>query len=308
MFYSRGLLPGMAERERWSRVAVEGGDEKCGMSFQSAKDGLRKKDPGGRAKVSPPDAFCRVGKASTPDDVTSCPCCSSPKNSAKMASQPATLGTPTQPVIYSVRPETVRTAVAKHGRVLTRADTMGAMPVPPPYSTDRTPDSVASTPGAGGGLGAVGSFLRPSSGTTTKTDSTTADDPLLPSPPEASLAMQPPPPGMPYITGAEADFNTPRRWGTATEGDDERMLLNVGGVRHETHVSTLRAIPNSRLSRLAELHVQSGGGPQEYFFDRHPSVFNAIIDFYRTGRERGGGKFGQGWGGVCRVLVFGLET
>ncbi|XP_076441204.1 potassium voltage-gated channel protein Shaw-like [Babylonia areolata] len=93
-------------------------------------------------------------------------------------------------------------------------------------------------------------------------------------------------PDLPFVTGAGEgdDFNTPRRWATGpAEGDDERMLLNVGGVRHETHVSTLRAIPNSRLSRLAELHVQSGGGPQEYFFDRHPSVFNAIIDFYRTG-------------------------
>ncbi|GFR75496.1 potassium voltage-gated channel protein Shaw [Elysia marginata] len=65
---------------------------------------------------------------------------------------------------------------------------------------------------------------------------------------------------------------------------DQRILLNVGGVRHETHVSTLRTIPNSRLSRLAELHMETGGGRQEYFFDRHPAVFNSIIDFYRTGR------------------------
>ncbi|RUS69088.1 hypothetical protein EGW08_023150, partial [Elysia chlorotica] len=66
------------------------------------------------------------------------------------------------------------------------------------------------------------------------------------------------------------------------DGGDQRILLNVGGVRHETHVSTLRTIPNSRLSRLAELHLEVGGGRQEYFFDRHPAVFNSIIDFYRT--------------------------
>ncbi|XP_063447444.1 potassium voltage-gated channel subfamily C member 2-like [Mytilus trossulus] len=65
-------------------------------------------------------------------------------------------------------------------------------------------------------------------------------------------------------------------------GDDERILLNVGGVRHETHVSTLRTIPNTRLARLAEYHVLSDK-KDEYFFDRHPAVFNSVIDFYRTG-------------------------
>ncbi|RUS75849.1 hypothetical protein EGW08_016395 [Elysia chlorotica] len=67
-------------------------------------------------------------------------------------------------------------------------------------------------------------------------------------------------------------------------GGDQRLLLNVGGVRHETHVATLRNVPSSRLSRLAEWHVSSGGGRLEYFFDRHPAVFNSIIDFYRTGK------------------------
>lgn len=91
--------------------------------------------------------------------------------------------------------------------------------------------------------------------------------------------------------------------------DEPRIVLNVGGVRHETRLSTLRAIPNTRLSRLAEIHTQfmlpatpspllttptlSPGLPPvttilpatEYFFDRHPAVFNAIIDFYRTGES-----------------------
>ena len=98
----------------------------------------------------------------------------------------------------------------------------------------------------------------------------------------------------------------------------QRVVLNVGGVRHETRLSTLKAIPNTRLSRLAHTHTQvfltagtpspllttptlsvgggggGGGGlspltamvpPTEYFFDRHPAVFNSIIDFYRTGES-----------------------
>ena len=65
--------------------------------------------------------------------------------------------------------------------------------------------------------------------------------------------------------------------------DDETIVLNVGGVRHETHVSTLRNVPNTRLSDLAEQHAFSSEPKEVYFFDRHPAVFNSIIDFYRTG-------------------------
>lgn len=87
---------------------------------------------------------------------------------------------------------------------------------------------------------------------------------------------------------------------------EQRVMLNVGGVRHETRLSTLRAIPNTRLSRLAHTHTQLALAspsptpttpsvspalpvtpPTEYFFDRHPAVFNAIIDFYRTGKSAG---------------------
>lgn len=66
--------------------------------------------------------------------------------------------------------------------------------------------------------------------------------------------------------------------------EEEKIVLNVGGVRHETHVSTLRNIPDTRLANLAEQHVLSYTPKDQYFFDRHPAVFNSIIDFYRTGR------------------------
>jgi len=64
---------------------------------------------------------------------------------------------------------------------------------------------------------------------------------------------------------------------------EDRIVLNVGGVRHETHLATLRKIENTRLSSLAERHEFSGVQKDVYFFDRHPAVFNSIIDFYRTG-------------------------
>lgn len=33
---------------------------------------------------------------------------------------------------------------------------------------------------------------------------------------------------------------------------DERIVLNIGGVRHETYQATLKKIPATRLSRLGE--------------------------------------------------------
>ncbi|XP_078349460.1 uncharacterized protein LOC144634382 [Oculina patagonica] len=69
-----------------------------------------------------------------------------------------------------------------------------------------------------------------------------------------------------------------------------RIVINVGGIRHETFLSTLKTIPDTRLSYLGEHHTTVARSPeydaskQEYFFDRHPGVFAQILNFYRTGR------------------------
>ncbi|XP_046583525.1 potassium voltage-gated channel protein Shaw-like [Haliotis rubra] len=101
-------------------------------------------------------------------------------------------------------------------------------------------------------------------------------DPETDAPPDSDSAAL-------VVDDDENNQNTPKKSRKRLSGDDQRILLNVGGVRHETHVSTLRNIPNTRLCRLAEAHILSGNGRQEYFFDRHPAVFNSVIDFYRTG-------------------------
>lgn len=66
-----------------------------------------------------------------------------------------------------------------------------------------------------------------------------------------------------------------------------KVILNVGGIRHETYLSTLRNIPDTRLhsltnnpTQLAEFDPNSG----EFFFDRHPIVFAQILNYYRTGK------------------------
>ncbi|KAL6264752.1 hypothetical protein P5V15_004850 [Pogonomyrmex californicus] len=65
---------------------------------------------------------------------------------------------------------------------------------------------------------------------------------------------------------------------------NERVTLNVGGVRHETNKATLKKIPATRLSRLTEALANYDPVLNEYFYDRHPSVFAQVINYYRTGK------------------------
>ncbi|EUB54617.1 Potassium voltage-gated channel protein Shaw [Echinococcus granulosus] len=65
---------------------------------------------------------------------------------------------------------------------------------------------------------------------------------------------------------------------------NNRVILNVGGVRHETYKSTLKKIPATRLSRLTEALANYDPLLNEYFFDRHPAVFAQVLNYYRTGK------------------------
>merc|ERR1712223_1372018 len=73
----------------------------------------------------------------------------------------------------------------------------------------------------------------------------------------------------------------------------DQVALNVGGKRHEVRWDTLDKFPNSRLGRLRRC-VTLGGiselcdsynlANREYFFDRSPRNFDAILGLYRTGK------------------------
>uniref|UniRef100_A0A915KKQ8 BTB domain-containing protein n=1 Tax=Romanomermis culicivorax TaxID=13658 RepID=A0A915KKQ8_ROMCU len=63
-----------------------------------------------------------------------------------------------------------------------------------------------------------------------------------------------------------------------------RVILNVGGVRHETYKHTLKKIPATRLSKLTTSLANYDPILNEYFFDRHPGVFAQILNYYRSGR------------------------
>ncbi|KAM8794761.1 LOW QUALITY PROTEIN: voltage-gated potassium channel KCNC3 [Eudromia elegans] len=69
----------------------------------------------------------------------------------------------------------------------------------------------------------------------------------------------------------------------------DKVVINVGGARHETYRGTLRTLPGTRLAALAEPGAASrspcydaAGG--EFFFDRHPAVFAYVLNYYRTGK------------------------
>ncbi|XP_065657074.1 potassium voltage-gated channel protein Shaw isoform X1 [Hydra vulgaris] len=69
------------------------------------------------------------------------------------------------------------------------------------------------------------------------------------------------------------------------DDDADKISFNVGGVKFETFATTLLNIADTRLSWLAENHLQDGKtNRKEYFFDRHPGVFVHILNFYRTGK------------------------
>ncbi|KAK6470419.1 potassium voltage-gated channel subfamily C member 1-like isoform X1 [Huso huso] len=70
--------------------------------------------------------------------------------------------------------------------------------------------------------------------------------------------------------------------------DSEKIIINVGGTRHETYKSTLRTLPGTRLAKLADPDPQGNldfdTSHKELFFDRHPGIFAYVLNYYRTGK------------------------
>ena len=68
---------------------------------------------------------------------------------------------------------------------------------------------------------------------------------------------------------------------------NDRVTINVGGFRHNTFLTTLKNIPDTRLSWIAENHPNSPDFDPvlgEYFFDRHPRIFTEVLNYYRIGK------------------------
>ncbi|KAL8181317.1 UNVERIFIED_CONTAM: hypothetical protein K2H54_053754 [Gekko kuhli] len=70
------------------------------------------------------------------------------------------------------------------------------------------------------------------------------------------------------------------------EASKEKIILNVGGIRHQTYCSTLRAFPGSKLCQLLEPQGRANFNydpdTSEFFFDRSARLFGDVLNYYRT--------------------------
>lgn len=81
--------------------------------------------------------------------------------------------------------------------------------------------------------------------------------------------------------------------GRVTGKNNNKMLVNVGGIRHEILWTTLEKFPTTRLGRLHECRTEDlilqfcdyySYEDNEYFFDKNPRIFASVISCYRTGK------------------------
>nr|CAG8496893.1 11718_t:CDS:2 [Entrophospora candida] len=76
--------------------------------------------------------------------------------------------------------------------------------------------------------------------------------------------------------------------------NEERIILNVGGIKYETYRSTLIAFPETLLGTMFQernnellnsTNNNNESNKDEYFFDRNGKAFHYIMEWYRNGGE-----------------------
>lgn len=66
--------------------------------------------------------------------------------------------------------------------------------------------------------------------------------------------------------------------------NNKRVVINVGGVRFETYRETLKLLSETRLANLSKTNSDYDPIINEFFFDRDPASFAAILNYYRSGK------------------------
>nr|CAH8848920.1 unnamed protein product [Trichobilharzia regenti] len=70
---------------------------------------------------------------------------------------------------------------------------------------------------------------------------------------------------------------------TSYTTENQRVVLNVSGLRFETQFSTLKKFPNTLLGNPKKLDRYYDSLRNEYFFDRNRPSFDAILYYYQSG-------------------------
>ncbi|KAF0524912.1 BTB/POZ protein [Gigaspora margarita] len=68
---------------------------------------------------------------------------------------------------------------------------------------------------------------------------------------------------------------------------EERIILNIGGIKYETFRSTLTSQPETLLGAMfqdQDEYIKNSVNGNEYFFNRNGELFHYIMEFYRTGK------------------------
>ncbi|CAG8659277.1 15025_t:CDS:2, partial [Funneliformis caledonium] len=66
---------------------------------------------------------------------------------------------------------------------------------------------------------------------------------------------------------------------------NDRIILNVGGIKYETKKSTIAKYPNTRLGEIFNgNHKSCLTNKNEYFIDRNGYAFRYVLEYYRTGQ------------------------
>lgn len=67
------------------------------------------------------------------------------------------------------------------------------------------------------------------------------------------------------------------------EASADRFVINVSGLKFETHAQTLEQYPETLLGNAAKRSKYYDSGRSEYFFDRNRPAFDAILFYYQSG-------------------------
>lgn len=68
----------------------------------------------------------------------------------------------------------------------------------------------------------------------------------------------------------------------STPSSSERIVINVSGLKFETHKETLEQYPDTLLGNHAKRLRYYDDGRREYFFDRNRPAFDAILFYYQS--------------------------